>query len=154
MQIGYDSDNDNSDLIKIRFLKTRNCAKPNPIFLQYSKEVHGLVLADTEIVRQQTDNKKKAFDLDLVKEHLESLLTQPKEVGEVYDNLATEFKKEVQTVKYKVAELIKEEHIFHDDKGRECLLTREKDTKDKRRLLLSLTPLIIENQTEIQFTEA
>jgi DNA-binding MarR family transcriptional regulator len=152
IQIGFNSDNEESDLLKIRFLKTRNIGKPNPIYVQYSKEVHGLVLADADLVRQQTEEKKKAFDVDLVKEHLESLLSEPKEVNAIYENLANEFKKQIQTVKYKVAEIIDEQYILRDAKGRDCIVTREKDTKDKRRVLLSLTPLSNEAQTEIAFT--
>ena len=153
LQIGFNSDSEESDLLKIRFLKTRNIAKPNPIFLQYSKEAHGLVLASDDLVRQQTEEKKKSFDIDLVKEHLEDFLSEPKEVNEVYENLSKEFKKQIQTVKYKVAELIDNQYILHDGKGRECTITREKDSKDKRKVFLTLTPLSIENQTKIQFHE-
>ena len=154
IQIGYNSDSEDSDLLKLRFLKTRNIAKPNPIFLQYSKQANGLVLADSDLVRQQTEEKKKAFDIDLVKEHLENLLIEPKTVKEVYESLTETFKKSQRTVTDKVTEIIDQKEILYDKDGAKCVLSREKDPKHGNRMLLKLTSLSNDTQTAIPFEDA
>jgi len=152
IQIGYNSEEENSDLMKLKFIKTRSSGRPNPIYIQYSKEAHGLVLADAETVKQHTDRKKRNFANDLVIDFLEFLLIEPIEKGEVYKKLEEEFKVSERAATNKVSELIEDsELIFRDSKGRECKLTREKDTKDKRRIFFSLTPIETEVQTEISF---
>ena len=154
LQIGFNSDSEDSDLLKIRFLKTRNIAKPNPIFLQYSKEANGLVLADAELVRQQTEEKKKSFDTSFVKEHIEDLLNQePKTVKEVYEDLVKIFAKSQRTVTDKVTEIIEAKTVFYDKDSKECLLVREQDPKHKNRLLLKLQPIQDQTQTKIDFED-
>ena len=156
LQIGFNSENDDNDLLKIRFLKTRNIAKPNPIFLQYSKEANGLVLASEELVSQQMEDKKKAFDTDLVVEFLEPLLNDPKgvhEISVIQQKIAEKFKKGFRAAQDKLLDIINQQYILRDTKGQECIVTREKDAKDKRRILLILTPLSNEVQTAIPFEE-
>ena len=154
LQIGFNSESDDNDLLKIRFLKTRNIAKPNPIFLQYSKEANGLVLASDELVRQQTEEKKKAFDTSFVKEHLENLLTEPKTVKEIYEDLMKTFTKSQRTVTDKVTEIIEQKVILYDKDGKACLLVREPDPKHKNKLLLKLQLFNAETQTVIPFEDA
>jgi hypothetical protein len=64
IQISYESgsNGEETDLIKIRFLKTRNAAKPKPLFLQYSKERNGLVSADADAVAHHLEARKKNTD--------------------------------------------------------------------------------------------
>ncbi|MBL7815208.1 MAG: AAA family ATPase [Saprospiraceae bacterium] len=152
IQIGFNSDNDDNDLMKLRFLKTRNIAKPNPIFLEYSKEAQGLVLANEDMVKQQIENKRKAFDTDLVIEYLEQLLTDPKEskeVSSIQEKIAAKFKKGIRAAQDKLLDIINQEYILRDLEGEECKITREKDPKDKRRLLLKLALLNTNIQTEL-----
>jgi hypothetical protein len=83
MQIGYDAEGDGKDLMKLRFLKHRNAARPDPIYLKYSKEAKGLVLADDNEVREQLENKRKNFDVAFFKEAIEGILEQPMELQKV-----------------------------------------------------------------------
>lgn len=64
IQISYESggNGEETDLIKIRFLKTRNAAKPKPLFLQYSKERNGLVTADADAIADHIEARKKNTD--------------------------------------------------------------------------------------------
>ena len=152
IQIGYNSpEEENSDLMKLKFIKTRSSGRPNPIFIKYSKQAHGLILADAEEVKQQIESKKRKFDTDLVKDFLENLLTEPLESKEVYKKLEDEFKVNDRAVINKITELIEDKTIFYDCKGRECFIMREKSPKDKRQLLISLVPAVSEVQTEITF---
>ena len=151
IQIGYNSpDEENSDLMKLKFIKTRSSGRPNPIYIQYSKEAHGLVLADAETVKQHTEAKKKVFDTDLVKDFLENLLLEPIQVKLVYEKLAEEFSVHNRAAIDKVSELIKEQSIFQNTEGRDCFLTREKIPKRNNSLCLKLVPIVAEIQTEIE----
>lgn len=68
LQIGYDTPDNSAegDLIKVRFLKTRNSARPAPLYLEYSTEAKGLILADAERVGKHIDSKRKAKDESLL----------------------------------------------------------------------------------------
>jgi hypothetical protein len=66
LQIGYESGEDNQ-LIKVSFLKCRNAARPKPLYLQYSPEVRGLDIADTDRVEAlKKDKRKKADASDVI----------------------------------------------------------------------------------------
>lgn len=73
IQISYESgsNGEETDLIKIRFLKTRNAAKPKPLFLQFSKERNGLITADAEAVADHMEARKKNTDDSDLLESLE-----------------------------------------------------------------------------------
>ncbi len=73
LQIGYerDANGEETELIKVRFLKTRNAARPAPLYLQFSRATRGLVEADPELVAQVTGPKQKQGNLESIIEILE-----------------------------------------------------------------------------------
>ena len=73
LQIGFerDANGEETELIKVRFLKTRNAARPSPLYLQYSKAIRGLVLADPDLIAQVTGPKQKRGDIESIIEILE-----------------------------------------------------------------------------------
>lgn len=95
MQISYEagSNGEETDLIKVRFLKTRNAARPAPLYLQYSKERNGLVTADPNAVNEYIENKRKTKDDGLLIERLHILfdqrdeLTQKELIADLEENL-------------------------------------------------------------------
>jgi|GEM_PF-478856 len=142
IQIGYNcAEEENNDLMKLKFIKTRSSGRPNPIFIQYSKQVHGLVLADAETVKKQNELKKSVFANDLVIDFLESLLVEPIEAKKVYKKLELEFKLNDRIIINKISELINSKVIFDNTNGKKCFLERGKKAKDKRKIYLSLEPI-------------
>lgn len=149
IQIGYDNENDNKDLLKLRFLKHRNAARPDPIYIKYSKEAKGLILADAEEVKEAIESKIKSFDSKAVVEFLEELLIEPKEMSQVNVALKDKFNVGDRTITSKISELIESKIEFYNKDAKKCLLTRDKDPKDKRQTVLKLVPLILDIQTEL-----
>ena len=75
MQIGFerDANGEETELIKVRFLKTRNAARPLPLYLQYSSTIRGLVEADPELIAEVTGPKQRRGDIEGIIEALEPI---------------------------------------------------------------------------------
>jgi hypothetical protein len=148
LQIGWNGDD--TDILKLRFLKTRRSAKPQPIYLKYSDLAKGLVLADPDEVKKQNEVRKKSFDIDLVKEHIENYLSeQPKLLSEILEKLKIDFDRNDRDLAETITGLVDEKVIFYDSEGRVCHLEKAKGDKDKRKLMLVLTPIQKVQQLEI-----
>lgn len=92
IQISFEKDKDQHamDLIKINYLKCRNTKKHEPFFVQYSEEEKGLVIADTETIKEALDKKKLKAGISDITEYLSIILTEPAERKELLENLTKE----------------------------------------------------------------
>jgi hypothetical protein len=71
MQAGFvKQDNKATDLIELKFLKTRSTKKPASIYCKYSDTVKGLILADTSEVSEIVNHKKQKTAAEDVAETL------------------------------------------------------------------------------------
>ena len=71
MQAGFvKQDNKATDLIELKFLKTRNTKKPASIYCKYSDTVKGLILADASEVSELVNHKKQKSAAEDVAETL------------------------------------------------------------------------------------
>jgi hypothetical protein len=122
MQISYEKED--SDLLKLRFLKHRNAAKPDSIFLKFSKEANGLILADDDEIKKTQEQKKRSIDISLIKELLENFLVAEKSKKEVIDYLMKELDCKERILGDKITELIDKKTIFFDKEAKECTLER------------------------------
>jgi DNA-binding MarR family transcriptional regulator len=148
LQIGWNGDD--TDILKLRFLKTRRSAKPQPIYLKYSDLAKGLVLADPNEVKKQNDVRKKTFDIELVKEHIETYLSeQPKLLSEIIERLKEDFERNDRDLAETITGLVDEKAIFYNSEGKHCHLEKAKGDKDKRKVMLVLTPIQKAEQIEI-----
>lgn len=70
IQIGYErgESGEDTDIIKLKFLKTRNAKKPEPVYLQFSQIEKTLVLADKERLKEVLSEKTKAGNLEVAAE--------------------------------------------------------------------------------------
>ncbi|SFF22222.1 AAA family ATPase [Spirosoma endophyticum] len=77
LQIGFEKTDkgEDSELIKLRYLKLRRGKRPEPVFLQYSTEANGLVLASTDAVTAHINHRKHKASVEDMAERLESLLS-------------------------------------------------------------------------------
>jgi hypothetical protein len=92
LQISYEAggDGEDSDLIKIRFLKTRNAERPKPLYLQYSKEVCGLVAADQDTISEHVKSRAKNNDLEPLTDTLQNLFDKDDKVSPTGYNKRTQ----------------------------------------------------------------
>ncbi len=78
MQIAYekDSQNNDTDLIKMSFLHCRNIKRPEPVYLRYSPEIKGLVLADSRFTFENTDKKNHKASIEELKPFFNKLINK------------------------------------------------------------------------------
>ncbi len=129
IQISYESgsNGEETDLIKIRFLKTRNAAKPKPLFLKYSKEINGLVTADPESVADHMESRKKDTGENDLIEVLEDVVFNGKDEvpqKEAVDTLKEKIGKSGNTIKANLDNLINR-GVTINNNGKKCQLTKE-----------------------------
>lgn len=110
MQISFEKDGsgNDTDLVKLRFIKTRRAKKPQPVYLQYSPDANGLVLADPETIKDVLNERRQKADVDLVRELIENLfadateITQQDMIGEITD----EFECSKNTARDRIKEIV------------------------------------------------
>ena len=76
MQVSYEKDSkqNDTDLIKVRYLKCRSTARHTPFYAKYSEEHKGLILASSDDIQEVMNGKKQKADLNMVVEYLEMYL--------------------------------------------------------------------------------
>ena len=121
LQIGLEKDasGNETDLIKLRYLKLRRGKKPEPLYLQFCKESNGLVLAGVDAIASHINHRKHKADSDEVATRLESLLADgPMVKKEVWDILESEFKAKNATIRQRLKQVIEEQPLMTDEQGR------------------------------------
>lgn len=120
MQISFEEEK--TGLLKLKFIKLRGAARPQPIFLEYSPAVNGLVLAPDEVVQQALEEKRKTAHIEAIKEQLEVYLEKPMAQKDLCVNLQTFFSCSENTIKSRLKRLIEGKDILHNAEGIECVL--------------------------------
>jgi hypothetical protein len=133
MQVGFekDSSNNDTDIIKVKYLKCRSTARHNPYYIKYSSAAGGLILAnETEVSGLFNSRKHKASNEDMIG-FIEMYLGDGTVLKRVdfLDKLCKDFKASQRTIENRIIEIIAEEAEIYNEKGE--LSTLSKETKDK-----------------------
>lgn len=134
LQIGFEKTEkgEDSELIKLRYLKLRRGKRPEPVFLQFCKETNGLVLASTDAVNAHINYRKHKAAVEDMAERLESLLSEGElQKGEVVKTLMTEFSASNKTIRARLKEIIDQNVEIYGDEGQVCRLGERKDGKNE-----------------------
>lgn len=141
MQVGFEKDagQNDTDIIRVKYLKCRSTARHTPFYIKYSNEAKGLIQADASEVSGIVNNRKhKASNEDMI-DHIEMYLgdgvTLPR--IELLDKLCKDFKASQRTIETRISEILNSELSFYNQQGEPCKLT--KFTKDKT-VYYQLTP--------------
>jgi len=133
MQVSYekDSNNNDTDLIKIRYLKCRSTARHIPFFAKYSDEHNGLILAEAEDIHLVMNGKKQKADLKVVCEYLEMYLGDGSQMSrrELLDKLIKELGASEKTLEDRLKEICQNKMPLQDQNGNECNLEKDKSSK-------------------------
>ncbi len=133
MQVGFEKDasQNDTDIIRVKYLKCRSTARHTPFYIKYSNEAKGLVLADSSEVSGVINNRKhKASNEDMV-EFIEmylgdgTILTRV----ELLDKLCKDFKASQRTIESRITEIMSSGIEIFNEQGAVCILSKE--TKDK-----------------------
>lgn len=125
IHIGFvkDARNNDTQLIKLKFLKIRSAMRPDPLYLVYSDTAKGLVLADRELVRQKTAERRQIADVEMVSEKIgfifrEATMTQ-KELIEI---LKVEFECSENTLKDRLKDIEEQQIEITNIRSEPCTL--------------------------------
>jgi hypothetical protein len=129
MQVGFEKDANQNDtnMIRVKYLKCRSTERQLPFYMKYCSEAKGLVLADAEEINQIKEGKKHKASLDDMIDVLEKLLGNGQEMAksELMVALKTETAASVRTIEDRLVSIIESELIIADFDGQECLLAKE-----------------------------
>lgn len=129
MQVGFEKDASNEDtpIIRVKYLKCRSTARHAPFHIKYSEEEKGLVLANTSDVAALVNSRKQKATAEDMIEFIEVYLGDNTEMkrAELIDNLCREFKAKERTIEERLKEIINTEMVLNDNKGNLCHLFKE-----------------------------
>lgn len=142
MQVGFEKDasQNDTDLIRVKYLKCRSTARHTPFHMKFSKEAKGLVLADDSDVSGVINNRKhKASHEDII-DHLELYLGDGAELTRIdlLDKLCKEFRASQRIVEQRIKAVMEAEAEIYNEKGEPCQLHK---TMREKVLYYSLVPV-------------
>ncbi len=120
LQIGYERDGkgEETDLIRLRYLKLRRSKRPEPLYLQYGSNANGLVLADSTTISSTMNSRKQKAVVEDVADCLADLLANgPLPKNEVWETLMTKFDAKVATVRARIKDVKDQQATMFDKDG-------------------------------------
>lgn len=131
MQVGYEKDahNNDTELIRIKYLKCRSSARHQPFYAKYSNEAKGLVLATPEDINNASNARKMKGKLEDIAEFILLHLQQKGTIinkSDLFESLRKEFEMSDRTIQDRVDSIISNEYPFYDIDGNLMLLTKER----------------------------
>ena len=133
MQVGFEKDANQNDteIIRVKYLKCRSTARHTPFYVKFCKTAKGLILADASEVSGVINNRKHKASNDDIKEFIEMYLNDGTELTRtiLLEKLCTDFKASVRTIESRITEILKNDEQFYNKEGELCMLSKE--TRDK-----------------------
>ena len=127
IQVGYEKDSNGNDteLIKLKYIKTRATKRPQPIHLKYCDTENGLVLADSSEIEQLTaDRKSKAVEQDMIDKLEFYLANGMLQKNDLYAKLRADFNCGESVIDRRLNAIIESEKCIYKE-GVECKLIKE-----------------------------
>ena len=132
-QVGFEKDTNQNDtnIIRVKTLKARSTAKHAPFYVKYCTDAKGLVLADASEVSGVVNSRKhKASNTDII-DFIEMYLGDGTVLTriELLDKLCKDFKASQRTIETRLVEIIDTNALISNTNNENCLLRKE--LKDK-----------------------
>lgn len=141
LQIGFEKDasGNDTDLIRLKYLKLRRGKRPEPLYLTFCKDANGLILADAASVAAHVNHRKHKAGTEDIADRLISLLADgPLIKGEVFKALESEFGAKNATIRERLKSVKEEQPAMFDDEGRAVRLD---DYRKGREQFYQLVPI-------------
>jgi hypothetical protein len=133
ISVGFEKDahNNDSDLIRVKFLKCRGIKRPTPIYVKYCPTEKGLVIADPDEMGNMMSNRKQTAPIESVIEHLEMYLGDGSEMPriELLEKLQAEFDASQKTVEDRLKHIIDSGLEIMGENTAPCNLVKTKKGK-------------------------
>jgi hypothetical protein len=129
MQVGFEKDANQNDteIIRVKYLKCRSTARHTPFYIKYCNDAKGLILADASEVSGVINNRKhKASNEDMV-DYIEMYLGDGTVLTRVdlLDKLCKDFKASQRTIESRISEIMKSGIEITNEQGQNCSLVKE-----------------------------
>ena len=133
MQVAFEKDasQNDTDIIRVKYLKCRSTARHTPFYIKYSNEAKGLVLADANEVSGVINNRKHKASNEDMTEFIEMYLGDGATLTrvELLDKLCKDFKASQRTIESRITEIMSSDIEIFNEQGQGCKLSKE--TKEK-----------------------
>ncbi len=134
MQIGFEKDanKNNTDIIRVKYKKCRSTIAHMPIFMKYSAEKRGLVLADVAEINKSIDSRKQKANDEELGGLLISLLGEGEEITRqsLIDKLCEELEVKSRTVESRLKEIVENELVIREGDSKLFTLVKCKKSKE------------------------
>ena len=129
IQVGFEKDaNQNeTEIVRAKYLKCRSTAKHTPFYFKYCSDTQGLVIAsDAEIAAAENNRKRKA-DIEDIIEHIEMYIGDGTTLSRtaLLEKLCTDFDASQKTMEGRIKEIVETKAELTDNEGRTCTLHKE-----------------------------
>ena len=134
LQIGFEKDasGNDTDLIRLKYMKLRRGKRPEPLYLTFCQQTHGLVLADAASVAAHVNHRKHKADTEDIADRLSSLLSEgPLPKNEVWAILEAEFKASNATIRNRLKSLMQDPPPLFDESGHAVQLGEYNEGKNQ-----------------------
>ena len=133
MQVGFEKDasQNDTDIIRVKYLKCRSTARHTPFYIKYSNEAKGLILADPSDVSEIVNNRKhKASNSDII-DFLEMYLGDGTTLKrtDLLDKLCKDFKASQRIIEERLKEIMESGTEIFNENGKPCQLIKSKVEK-------------------------
>lgn len=133
MSVGFEKDTNknDTDLVRVKFLKCRGIKKPSPFHVKYCDTEKGLVIAHPEDVEGLMADRKKTAPIENVIDHLEMYLGDGKLMPrvELLGKLQADFDASQKTMEDRLKEIIDRRLEIIANDGESCILLKTKNGK-------------------------
>jgi hypothetical protein len=134
MQVGFEKDSSQNDtnIIRVKYLKCRSTGRHTPFHIKYCEDAKGLVLADESEISSIVNNRKhKASNEDII-EFLEMYLGDNSAISrrELLDKLCKDFKASQRTIESRLSEIIASSSEVLNNEAVPCILVKEVKEKE------------------------
>jgi len=141
IQVGFEKDanQNDTDIIRAKYLKCRSTARHTPFYFRYCPNEKGLVLADANEISKIVNNRKQKANIEDVTDAIAMLLGDGTEIArpDLIKKLATETSASARTIESRLKGICNECIEMYNEKMEWCILT--KFSKDKS-MFYKLTP--------------
>jgi hypothetical protein len=134
MQVRFEKDaqNNDTDLIKVKYLKCRSTERYSPFYIRYCKEDRGLVLASDLEIQTAFDSKKTKANTEAITDFLGNVFAEKASLrrSEILEIIMDKFSIGKRTAEDRLKEIIENEvEVFNAD-GVVCNLCKVKSGRE------------------------
>jgi hypothetical protein len=124
--IGFEKNksNEETDLIRLKFVKLRSAKKPENIYIKYNETQKGLVLANTSEVQSVLSDRRQKADNEEIAEFLGEFMSEPKSYSqqEIINAIKEKFQCSIGTTKDRLREIEQSHFEIYNIEQQPCTL--------------------------------